>query len=49
MRLNGFKFLKFQQAAARDRLPLAVAFRSFYGVFIVKVNKKFSDCKLYEE
>ena len=49
MRLKGFKRPKIERSAARDTFFKAVAFRSLYGKFIVKLNKKFGICKLLQK
>ena len=49
MRLKGLKSPKFRRWRAVDGFTLAVAFRSLFAVFIVKANKKFSNCKLLQK
>ena len=49
MRLKGFKRPKIERAAARYSFPRLMRFRSIYGEFIVKVNKKFGICKLLQK
>ena len=49
MRLEGFKCPKIKRATARDSFPCLPAFCSSMAIFIVKVNKKFSICKLLQK